>query len=67
MKFLTRVLTLMTVLALTATSFAQEAEVAETPVPQGLGLLMILIGLSAVLVVGFVMARREAGSEDDLF
>ncbi len=67
MKFWTRGLTLMMFLALTATSFAQEAETTEAPVPQGLGLLMILIGLAAVLVVGFVMASREAGSEDDLF
>jgi|GEM_PF-2446548 len=67
MKFWTRGLTFMMLLALTAISFAQEAETAEAPVPQGLGLLMILIGLGAVLVVGFVMASREAGSEDDLF
>jgi len=66
MKFWTRGLTLMTLLALTATSFAQEAETAEVPVPQGLGLLMILIGVTAVLIVGVVMARRESGDDENL-
>ncbi|MBC6955148.1 MAG: hypothetical protein HND48_15010 [Chloroflexi bacterium] len=49
-------------------ALAQEAEAAASvDAPQGLGLLMLLIGLSAVAVIGLLMSRRESsGSDDDL-
>jgi hypothetical protein len=48
-------------------SFAQETEATAEESPQGLGLLMILIGLTAIIAIGLVMARREAtGDATDL-
>jgi hypothetical protein len=65
----TRVLGVIALLMLTALpALAQEAEAAASvDAPQGLGLLMLLIGLSAVAVIGLLMSRRESsGSDDDL-
>lgn len=44
--------------------FAQEAEAAETsPNPEGLGTLVLLLGIGALLAVGFVINAR---GEDDI-
>ncbi|MCU0477014.1 MAG: hypothetical protein MUC99_13090 [Anaerolineae bacterium] len=58
---------LVALLTLTTAAFAQEeAEAAQQVAPQGLGLMMLLVGLAAILVVGLFMGRRESGDADDL-
>lgn len=48
-------------------SLAQEAEATAPESPQGLGLLMILLGLTAIIAIGVIMARREVtGDATDL-
>lgn len=66
MKFWTRFLTLSTLLAVSATTFAQEAEATDAPVAEGLGLGMILLAVVMIAVVGFVMYQRENGDDDGL-
>lgn len=60
-------LTVLMLLALTAIpALAQDVEEA-APTYNGLGLLMVLVGLACAAFVGFMMARREAtGDENDL-
>ena len=67
MRRLFPTLTVLMLLALTAIpAMAQEIEEA-APTYNGLGLLMVLVGLASAALVGFMMARREAsGDEDDL-
>lgn len=67
MRSITRMIGLITILLLTALpALAQEvAEAASTDTPQGLGLLMLLIGLGAVAAVGLLMSRRESSGSDD--
>ena len=66
MKHLTRLFTVLTVLAMSATTFAQDAEATEAPVAEGLGLGMILLAVIMIAVVGFVMYQRENGDDDGL-
>lgn len=67
MRRLIPILTVLMLLALTTFSaLAQEVEEA-APTYNGLGLLMVLVGLACAALVGFLMARREAsGDENDL-
>jgi hypothetical protein len=67
MRRLIPMLTVLMLLALTTFSaLAQEVEEA-APTYNGLGLLMVLVGLACAALVGFLMARREAsGDENDL-
>lgn len=67
MRSITRMIGLIAILLLTALpALAQEvAEAASTDTPQGLGLLMLLIGLGAVAAVGLLMSRRESSGSDD--
>lgn len=67
MRRLLPTLTVLMLLALTAIpALAQEAEEA-VPTFNGLGLLMVLVGLTCAALIGFLMARREAsGDENDL-
>lgn len=58
--------TMLLLLMVSSLSLAQEATTAENVTPQGLGLMMILLGLGSIVVVGLVMARRESGDADDL-
>ncbi len=47
-------------------ALAQEAEAAPEP-PQGMHLLMLILGLGAVGLIGILMYRREtSGSDDEL-
>ena len=60
-------LTLLMLLALTAIPVLAQDAVETAPTYNGLGLLMVLVGLFCVAVVGFKMAQTEAsGDEDDL-
>lgn len=62
---LTMMLTLAVALLATP-ALAQETEAA-AQAPQGLGVMMLLVGLAAAAIVGVMLARREAsGDEDDL-
>ena len=67
MRRLIPMLTVLMLLALTTFSaLAQEVEEA-APTYNGLGLLMVLVGLACAALVGFLMARREvSGDENDL-
>ena len=67
MRRLIPMLTVLMLLTLTTFSaLAQEVEEA-APTYNGLGLLMVLVGLACAALVGFLMARREAsGDENDL-
>jgi hypothetical protein len=58
--------TALLLLAVSSISLAQEASTADVATPQGLGLMMILLGLGSVMVVGLVMAQRESGDSDEL-
>ncbi len=58
--------TALLLLAVSSISLAQEAATADVATPQGLGLMMILLGLGSVMVVGLVMAQRESGDSDEL-
>ena len=58
--------TLLTIALLltTATALAQEEAAAEVETaPPGISMLLLLGGLGAVALVGYVMSRREASSE----
>jgi hypothetical protein len=67
MRRLIPTLTVLMLFALTAIpALAQDVEEA-APTYNGLGLLMVLVGLSCAALIGFTMARREAtGDENDL-
>ncbi|MCA9886215.1 MAG: hypothetical protein KC546_11310 [Anaerolineae bacterium] len=60
------VLTIVLLLMTAATALAQEeatSEAVETA-PPGISMLLLLSGLGAVLLVGYVMSRREASSNE---
>jgi hypothetical protein len=57
--------TLLLLLALTALPTLAQDAVETAPTYNGLGLLMVLVGLAAAAGVGVMMARREASAEDD--
>lgn len=67
MRRLILTLTVLMLLAITALpALAQDVEEA-SPTYNGLGLLMVLVGLSCVAIIGFKMAQSEAnGDENDL-
>lgn len=65
MRRLTPTLTLFMLLALTTIpALAQDIE-ASVPTYNGLGLLMVLLGLACVAIIGFKMAQSEATADDD--
>lgn len=72
-KALILVLLCAMLLTVASATFAQEAPNAETPTssteaPAGLGTLVLLMGLGAVVLVGGVMVAREnfkAGDDTD--
>lgn len=68
MKSLKHIVMTFGLLALSfSVSLAQEAEATAPESPQGLGLLMILLGLTAIIAIGVIMARREVtGDATDL-
>jgi len=64
MKNLNRMVITFGLLALSfSVSLAQEVQPAAEDSPQGLGLLMILIGLTAIIAIGVFMARREVSGD----
>lgn len=66
MKSISKIIvTAVYLLAFNAVLFAQEAEAAESssPNPEGLGTLVLLLGIGALLAVGFVINAR---GEDDI-
>ena len=57
-------ITIALLLLTTATVLAQEEAAAEVETaPPGISMLLLLGGLGAVALVGYVMSRREAASE----
>jgi len=63
-RAITLLLALGFILASASATLAAE-EAAETAGPQGVGMLVLLLGLGGVLAVGFILSSREGtnGSE----
>ncbi len=66
-RFLRTFSTLLLIALLALPALAQEAEVAATESPRGLGPLMLILGVGVVAFIGIRLAQREAsGDENDL-
>lgn len=65
MRRLIPTITLLMLFTLTALPALAQETVETAPTYNGLGLLMVLVGLAAAAGVGFLMARREATADDD--
>lgn len=66
MRRLTHILTLLMLFALTALpALAQDVEEAEAATFNGLGIMMVLVGLGAAVILGVQMSRREASADDN--
>jgi hypothetical protein len=59
------ILTLLLILALLAMPALAQETANPADAPQGLGVMMLLVGLGAAAFVGYSMSRREASDDED--